>query len=125
MSENKARPPKALVGLMLVIVAPILLVANERESFRRIKALKVGQSVVVRAGAAEIDPANEGALIHVQGEGRAKADPADSDFGITGSAALVVERKAEMYQWKEEEVEVKEGDGSTHSEYRYEGVWSD
>jgi hypothetical protein len=126
MSEKKAGPASlALMGVALVIAAPVFLVQNERDSFRRITAPKVGEGVVVTVGGARAERANQGALAHVQGDGQGDADPVDDDLGITSPNSLMLDRKAEMYQWEVEAVEVEEDDGSTHTEYEYHAVWSD
>ena len=48
------------------------------------------------------DAANDGKLVHMTGEAKATAPISDADLGIAFMDALVVSRKAEMYQWKED-----------------------
>jgi len=117
-----------LFGLLLLLVGVILLFWNEGRAVQTYRSLAEGKGLVVSVDPARIDPANEGKLVHVSGEARAPGRVSDSEFGVT-TEGLALERKAQMYQWKEQtqtESRKKLGGGEeTVTTYSYTQVWSD
>ncbi|TDR93919.1 TMEM43 family protein [Enterovirga rhinocerotis] len=116
------------IGFLMVFAMGVLLFWNEGRAVRTEKSLSEGASVVVRADAGRIDPANEGKLVYVQGDLSAPDAVADSALGIRAKAARLV-RHVEMYQWKEESrTETKKNLGGSEERtttYTYSRVWSD
>lgn len=49
----------------------------------------------------DIEPINDGRLVHAQGEARATLPVQDTDLDVIFDGTLVVERKVEMFQWHE------------------------
>jgi hypothetical protein len=117
-----------LFGLVLIIGTCVLLFWNEGRAVQTAKSLAEGSGLVVDVTPTAVDPAMEGKLIHVSGDARAKAPLVDPDFGVS-TVALKLDRKVEMYQWKQEEhSETRKnlgGSEETVTTYTYSKVWSD
>jgi hypothetical protein len=117
-----------LIGLVLVVGTCVGLFWNEGRAVTTERSLAEGAGLVVDADAARIDPANEGKLVHVEGELKVGAPLVDPDFGVRAQGARLV-RTVEMYQWKEDkrtETRKKLGGGEeTVTTYSYSRVWSD
>jgi len=115
-------------GLILIAVSVWLLFSNEGRAVKRAKSLEEGAGVVVSVPAHQVNPANEGKLVHVTGQAETPEILSDPEFGVAANA-LHLERRVEMYQWKENEdrdTEKKVGGGTrTTTTYSYEKVWSD
>ena len=116
-----------LFGLLLLVIGIVLLFWNEGRAVQTYRSLAEGKGLVVSADPTRVDPANEGKLVHVAGEATAPGRVSDSEFGVT-SGGLALERKVEMFQWKEEshsESRKKLGGGEeTVTTYSYSRVWS-
>ena len=95
---------------------------------KRAKALETGAGAVVSVQADKVDPANEGKLVHVTAKADTKDVLTDPLFKIS-STAIRLERRVEMYQWKQNEsskTEKQLGGGTKKTTvYTYEKVWSD
>ena len=117
-----------LVGLVLIVVGLFVLFKNEGRAVRRARALDHGSSAVVSVGADRIDPANEGALVHVSGMVETDDILTDPQFGIS-ARALHLRRNVEMYQWHERSSSTTEkkvgGSTETTTTYSYEKDWSE
>ncbi|MEW6453624.1 MAG: TMEM43 family protein [Pseudomonadota bacterium] len=117
-----------LFGLAFTIGACVLLFWNEGRAVQTERSLAEGRGLVVSADAARVDPANEGRLVHLNGEVKAGAQLRDADFNVTANALRLV-RTVEMYQWKEEsksETRKTLGGGEeTVTTYTYNLVWDD
>lgn len=117
-----------LFGFLFVCGSIFLLSWNENRAVVTSRSLEEGQKTVVSLSSPEIDPANNGKLIHVSGEVVAGKPVTDIVFKISANA-LRLARKVEMYQWKEEKEEqtTKRADGSTETKttYRYTKTWSE
>jgi len=87
-------------GFFFILSSTIFLLANELETVKAARTHDEGRSAI-EADPNRIDPANEGKLIHVSGELKTIAPLTDPDFVMSAQAALLV-RRAEMYQWKEQ-----------------------
>lgn len=118
----------ALFGVVLFCAAFPLLFWNEGRAVQTAKSLKEGKSQVISADAAQVDPANEGKLIHLSGLATSEETLADPDFGVSALNALKLVRQVEMYQWKElKESRTREkvgGGTETETTYNYEKTWS-
>jgi hypothetical protein len=117
-----------VVGLGLFVAAFPLQWWNEGRAVQQRKSLEEGAAAVVATSSERVDPANEGRLVHVAGRVQAAAPLADPDFGLAVDA-LALERRVEMYQWREKR-ETKEqrklgGGTETVTEYRYSLDWDD
>lgn len=115
-------------GLLLFLIAFPLLFWNEGRAVKRAKALEIGAGAVVSVQADKVDPANEGKLVHVTAKADTKDVLTDPLFKIS-STAIRLERRVEMYQWKQNEsskTEKQLGGGTKKTTvYTYEKVWSD
>lgn len=115
-------------GLLLFLIAFPLLFWNEGRAVKRAKALETGAGAVVSVQADKVDPANEGKLVHVTAKADTKDVLTDPLFKIS-STAIHLERRVEMYQWKQNEsskTEKQLGGGTKKTTvYTYEKVWSD
>jgi len=108
-----------LFGLLLVVGMIVLLFWNEGRSVTRLDTIAAGRDRVVTADAGQVDPRNEGGLVHVVGRAEPLEPITDSTFGLTASA-LKLERTVEMYQWRETR---RTRDDQTY--YEYDRVWSE
>jgi Transmembrane protein 43 len=115
-----------LFGLILVGIAFYLLFWNEGRAVKRYKTLQEGGGAVISV-AAEVDPGNQGKLVHLTGKADTAETLTDQDFGVS-SRAIKLRRVAEMYQWQEEsrsEEKKKLGGGTeTTTTYSYSKIWS-
>ncbi len=115
-----------LVGGALFLVSFPVLFWNEGRAVRTAKSLEEGAGTVVSVPAAQVDPGNEGKLVHMTGEATTADTLTDPDFGVSVTAIKLV-RDAEMYQWREEkksEERKKLGGGSeTVTTYSYVKAW--
>jgi len=116
-----------LVGLFLFLAAFPLLTWNEGRAIKRAKTLQMGSKAVVSVSAAAVDAANEGRLVHVNGDVAVEGEVTDADFGVS-APVIKLRRNVEMYQWAEEkksETKSKLGGGEeTVTTYSYSKKWS-
>ncbi len=116
-----------MFGLFLFIAAFPLLWWNEGRSVERYNSLKEGQGAVVSVQSAQVDPANNGKLVHTQGLANTEDVLRDDVFGVSATAIKLV-RTVSMYQWKEDKkTETKEkvgGTKETKTTYTYSKDWS-
>jgi hypothetical protein len=119
----------ALIGIVLVIAGIVVLSWNEKHEFQTMRGLAYGAANVVEADAARIDPARNGKLVHLSGALAAPAPARDPVFGPVDGSAIRLERRIEMYQWKETSSSATQksvgGSSTTTTTYQYERVWSD
>lgn len=117
-----------LVGLVLIGIAALLLFWNEGRAVKRHQTLQEGGGDVVSVSTSEVDPGNEGKLIHLNGLAETGETLSDAEFGVS-RRALKLRRKVEMYQWKESsssETRKKLGGGTeTVTTYSYDSTWDD
>lgn len=117
------------VGLLLFIASFFVLFWNEGRAVDAIRALDAGLKQVVAISSQAVDPANDGKLVHVAGTATTVGALVDPAFQVGGSGLLRLERKAEMFQWreiKESKTEKSVGGGeTTTTTYRYVKEWAD
>lgn len=117
-----------LVGLLLVVGMVVLLFWNEGRAVQTARSLAEGAGLVVSVPADAVDAANEGKLVHASGAVTTSHRPTDETFGII-AGGVRLERRAEMFQWKESSesrTEDKLGGGQeTVTTYTYAKVWED
>ncbi len=118
----------ALVGGLLFLISFPLLFWNEGRAVQTAKSLEEGASKVVSVSADKVDDANNGNLVHVTGKATTDETLTDPDFGVKANA-LKLNRKAEMYQYKEvthtDKKKTVGGSEETVTTYTYEPVWSE
>lgn len=116
-------------GFILIIGCCALLWWNEGRAVTAEKGLSAATDAAISLTNTAPDSANDGKLIHVTGEAKATAPVADGDLEISFADTLVLSRKVEMYQWKEEsstKTEERIGGGeTTTTTYSYSRVWSE
>jgi hypothetical protein len=117
-----------LIGLVLVLAMCGLLFWNEGRAVQTARSLAEGGGAVVAVGSDRVDPANEGKLVHLQGELTTGSPLLDPDLLVQAQAARLV-RNVAMYQWKEEKhtrTEKQLGGGEeTVTSYSYVRTWAD
>ncbi|MCO5069831.1 MAG: TMEM43 family protein [Rhizobiaceae bacterium] len=117
-----------IIGLVLLVAMVVLLFWNEGRAVQTARSLTEGAGIVTSVPADIIEPGNEGRLVHVTGDVETWHKPTDQTFGITAEG-IRLERKSEMYQWKEtSKSDVKEklgGAEETVTTYSYSKVWND
>ncbi|SEP57118.1 Protein of unknown function [Ectothiorhodospira magna] len=91
-----------LLGLLLIVISFPVLFLNEGRAVKTAKSLQEGASAVVSVSADIVDPANEGALVHVIATVKVEEALTDGAFGITAHSATGLKRTVEMFQWREE-----------------------
>ena len=118
-----------LLGLVLIPAAVVLLYWNVGRAVDAIRAIGRGATSVIEIQATPIDPASNGHLVHVTGMMKPGTPARDPVFGVTGDGLTRLERKVEMFQWKEDkETESHNnlgGSKTTTTTFKYAKVWSD
>jgi hypothetical protein len=118
----------ALVGLVLLPLSVVLLYWNEGRAVEAQQALSQGAKQLVEIDAGHVDSGANGKLVYVNGALTLVAAAKDPVFGVTGDNVVRLQRKVEMYQWKETEEshshESVGGSKTTEKTYHYDRVWS-
>ena len=117
-----------LIGLALFVGGFPVLFWNEGNTVKTRKALEEGEGACVAVeSVAEVNPENEGLLVHMTGRADTKDVLSDAQFGVSDTA-IKLEREVEMYQWNEESHEKKKknlgGSETTTTVYTHKMVWS-
>ena len=116
-----------LFGLILLVGSSVLLFWNEGRAVQTERSLAEGRGLVVTVEPARVDPANEGKLVHVNGEVKAVAPLRDPEFRVAVTALRLI-RTVEMYQWKEEEHTQRHttlgGSEDSSTTYTYHLTWN-
>lgn len=117
-----------LFGIILIPGGIALLIYNEGRAVHRARALDEGSHAVISTTPDEVNPAQEGRLLHFSGLATTDESLSDPIFGISAPAIRLI-REVEMYQWKEsKETESRKkigGGTSKTTKYSYDKVWSD
>jgi len=113
-------------GILLFLVSFPLLFWNEGRAVKRAKDLEQGRGAVVDVDAANVDPGQDGELVHFSAEATTSQTLNDAELGVQ-APGLRLRRTVEMYQWHEEEEsrrEKKIGGGERRvTEYTYRLDW--
>lgn len=116
-----------LFGLALLIGSIVLLWYNEGRAVKTHKGLQEGGASVVSVESRNIDPNNNGKLIHVTGRIETKDSLIDEQFGVKVNA-LKLKRKVEMFQWVEQQKKNRRkkvgGGEETVTTYNYVQKWN-
>jgi len=116
-----------LFGFLLIIGSIILLSYNENRSINQTLALEEMQSKMVTLNSTQYDVKYEKMPILIQGEVNPINTLEDTTFGVK-SNGLLLERRVEMYQWKENKTTKSEdklgGSTETTTTYNYIQDWS-
>jgi Transmembrane protein 43 len=117
-----------IFGFLLIIGACVLLFWNEGRAIQTARSLSEGAGLVHDVAADQVDPANDGKLIHVAGPLSVAGPVLDAEFGVRSSGLRLV-RRVEMFQWTEEqesETRKKLGGGEEKTTtYKYTRAWAD
>lgn len=118
-----------LVGIALIVGGCVLLFWNDGRAVEAERGLAAGGRAAVSLAAPVVDPAREGALVHLSGPVTSEAGVSDPDLATQFAGALVLVRTVEMYQWTEtarsETRERVGGTRETTTTYNYALAWSD
>ena len=107
-------------GIIFILIGIGLLIFNEVNSVRNIKKVKELRESYVEVKSDVVNKEYEGKLIVTSGKlDFADQELKDETFNITIKTPIM-ERKVEMYQWKETKTETDE-----KVTYEYEKVWDD
>jgi hypothetical protein len=88
-----------ILGILMLVGSVPLLYWNEGRTIRSKVALgEEASSVHSVTDSSQVNPANEGKLVHVTGRATTEEVLSDADFGIS-EQAIRLERLAEIYQW--------------------------
>lgn len=117
-----------LFGIILIPGGIALIVYNEGRAVHRARALDEGSHAVISTKADEVNPAQEGKLLHLSGLATTNEALSDPIFGVSAPAIRLI-RDVEMYQWEEsEKTESRKkigGGTSKKTIYTYNKDWSD
>jgi transmembrane protein TMEM43 len=115
------------VGWVLSIAAVVVLFSNEGRAVKTDRALREGMAKVVSITADQVNPANAGKLVHVQGLVSTEETLHDPLFGVS-TRALRLRRLVETYQWRQRserhQQQTASGQRKTVTTYRYDRTWS-
>ena len=115
-------------GFVLFIVAFPLLFWNEGRAVRRAKTIEKGKGAVISVKADQIDPANEGKLIHFSGKAVTGDTLQDPIFQVSANAIGLV-REVKMFQWREHSTtSTKKNLGGSEEKvttYTYDKAWGE
>ncbi|MBK1834921.1 TMEM43 family protein [Roseibacillus ishigakijimensis] len=115
-----------MAGLVLALVAVVMLVANERNAVRDLRANSELGREVVSIPSETIDASKEGQLVHLTGQAKTGDRVANEEFGIS-EEAVRLRWQAEIFQWTERsksrsDIGEEETEGSGAG-YVYEKKW--
>ncbi len=117
-----------VLGLVLFVLAFPLLWWNEGRAVTTYKSLTEGSRNVVPIQTGQVDPDNEGRLVHLTGQAATDDVLTDDTFDISATA-IRLRRIVEMYQWQEStsrSTQKKVGGATeTTTTYSYSKTWSE
>ncbi|MCL9683239.1 TMEM43 family protein [Legionella maioricensis] len=117
-----------LVGLALIVGAIVLVFWNEGHSLHTAQSLAQAKKVLISVPNAPINNQNNLKVVYLSGLATTKDKLSDSLLGITINA-INLNRKVEMYQWKEKtETKTEKQIGGSEKRittYSYEKTWSE
>ena len=117
------------IGPILIIASIWLLSWNEGRAVQAIVGVGQAGKMVVEATGGTVSPANEAKLVHVTAPVASSTAIKDDDLNLSFDGQAVVNRKAEMYEWKEKKTEKTHdntgGSQTKETTYTYDKVWSE
>lgn len=117
-----------VIGILLVLIAFPVLFFNEGRAVRSARGLAEGAASVKSVDARQVDPSNDGALVHLTGEATAAGVLRDEIFPIE-TAGLGLTRTVEMYQWVEDSKRRSQeklgGSEETTTTFSYRQQWKE
>lgn len=118
----KASPRRSAVGALLLLASLAGAHLVERRGVDRYASLDRSADTVVTVSADRVDPAHEGALVHVRGSAQSGVELVDEAFGVKLPALRLV-RHVEVYAWEESKRDDKrkndKGEDETVTTYVY------
>lgn len=119
-NKNNSKVGGILIGIILVIVGVIVLWLNEGRTVKTYNMINEAQKEYIDVTSTQIDVNNNGKLIATNGEIKFLSGPVDNEFNIHVQSPKLY-RKVEIYQWKENCDEDRNGNKRCH----YNKVWDD
>ncbi|MDM8567467.1 TMEM43 family protein [Candidatus Halobeggiatoa sp. HSG11] len=117
-----------LFGLILFLVAFPFIFWNEGRAVYQAQTLEEGFKIVTPIGIKQVNPKNNGKLVHVIGKVKSSGTLADNRFGLAQDNIIKLKRIVQMYQWKEhthyETIGYGAGGKRRVKIYTYNEVWS-
>ncbi len=92
-----------ITGIIMIPLAVVLLWWNEGRSVEVMKTNSYAKDNAVATSKDNVNPDNQGKLIHVNGKAESTSTLTDNVFSISVPNAIKLVRKVEVYQWKENE----------------------
>jgi hypothetical protein len=111
------------LGIALSLAAVVVLFSNEGRAVKTRRNLAEGAAIVVSVSPDRVGPANDGRLVHVQGQVSTEEVLKDPVFTVA-TRALRLRRTVEMYQWNEREENRRDASGKQSTSYIYDKKWS-
>lgn len=120
--KNKKNPISGVIGgFILIIIAFIMLIWNEGNNVKNIKAVDEARKNLINISSETVVLENEGRLVATNGDLIVTDEYLyDSTFNVRSSNTVKMVRYVEMYQWKEEE----HNDSDGYTTYTYKKTWS-
>lgn len=113
-------------GFVLALISVVVLVANERNAVRDIRANQELDKKVVSVANDQVDSTKEGQLVHLNGPSETTDIVEHPEFGIRENA-IRLSWQSEIYQWTERTESRTEkntgGSETTTTNYIYEKKW--
>jgi hypothetical protein len=117
-----------LIGLVLLVAAPVLLFWNDGRAVEAERALDAAGRGALSLPAPRADPANDGRLVHATGPLSVATPAPAGDIPVTLPPAVAARRVVEMYQWTQtassQTREKVGGTQETVTVYTYAADWS-
>lgn len=117
-----------LIGIAMVVGAFILIFWNENHGLRMAQSLQQTEEAIVNIPNTPIDPKNNLRAVYLTGAVSTTATLKDKMFGIVENA-IKLDRKVEMYQWKESTETTTEsqlgGSEQQTKTFSYKQTWSE
>lgn len=114
------------VGIILILASSALLYWNEGRYVREAAGLSAAKGLVKEIKEDKVDPAMEGALVHLTATTKAGSALNDEAFGVSAKA-IRLRRQVQFFEWvenKESKKRKKLGGGEeTVTTYTYEKKW--
>jgi len=109
-----------IIGVAFFLGSFGVLFWNEIRAVKTARGLDEGAGIVITVSPDKINPINNMKLVHMTGELVTQETLTDDVFGVAVKNAVMLNRKAQIFQWKEKRE--KNGDKIN---YTYNKIWSD